>query len=675
MNKVLLILILSVGQLLSAQIDTLALDKGNAETTQIDYKKIKVTQYLSLEDDKWTIELDSKLSGILEISVNGKSTPITVTQGKGNVPINQDGLNFVKAGRSLSLIHLHPRSHQLKSIPLWTSLIPPLLTIVIALLIKEVLVSLFIGIWSGVMLIQGGNFLSIKSWVSSLMTAVDTYIINALSDTSHLSVIIFSLMIGAMVALISKNGGMLGVVNKLGRFAKTRKSTQKTTWLLGILIFFDDYANTLIVGNTMRSVTDKFRISREKLAYIVDSTAAPVAAIAFITTWIGAELGYIGDSMALLGLAETQTPYALFFASLKYSYYPILTLVFIYFIISQDKDYGPMHQAEVRAVTTGQVSPAATQSEDEPNMEDLSPVTGAQPIWWYAALPIFTVISVTIVGLLVTGFESAGSVYEVEGNWSAIWQSLDGNNAFSKLGTLIGMSDSYAALIWASFSGLALALVITVVSRTLPLLDSVHWLIIGFKTMLPAILVLVLAWSLAGVTEALHTSDYLSNLFSDRINPYLLPGLIFILAAFIAFATGSSWSTMAILYPIAIPTAYAVCQSAGLDPALSHEILLCIIATVLAASVLGDHCSPISDTTILSSLATDCNHLDHVKTQLPYALTVGLVSLIGITLSIVLGGGWIVSGICLAACLGVLYAWISYFGKAIPHLDHSSAEL
>jgi len=669
MNKVFLIVLLCTCHLLSAQLDTLSMDKDNVETTQIDYNSIKVSQSRSAEDN-WTLQLDKPLTGILDININGKSTPISITNGSGIIELEQSGINFIKAGRNLAMVHLHPKTQQIKSIPLWTSLVPPLLTILLALLIKEVLVSLFIGIWSGVMLINGGNFFSPLSWIESLMTAVDTYIINALADTSHLSVIVFSLMIGAMVALISKNGGMLGVVNKLGAFAKTRKSTQKTTWLLGILIFFDDYANTLIVGNTMRSVTDKFRISREKLAYIVDSTAAPVAAIAFITTWIGAELGYIGDSMAMLGLPETQTPYALFFASLKYSFYPILTLVFIYFIISQGKDYGPMHTAEVRAITTGQVSPAATTGEDEPDMEDLSPIEGATPVWWYAALPIFAVIGVTIIGLLVTGFNSASATYGVEGSWGTIWQSIGAGNGFSKLGTLIGMSDSYAALIWASFSGLALALIITVASRTMPLLDSVHWLITGFKTMLPAILVLVLAWSLAGVTEALHTSDYLSNLFSDKINPYLLPALIFVLAAFIAFATGSSWSTMAILYPIAIPTAYAVCNSAGMEPGISHEILLCIIATVLAASVLGDHCSPISDTTILSSLATDCNHLDHVKTQLPYALTVGVVSIIGITLSLLLGGGWLISAFCMALCLGALYAWIKYYGKPIPELGH-----
>ena len=674
MNKVLLIIILSACHFLSAQTDILPVNKGNVETPQIDYKSVKVSQSLS-PDDKWTIQLDQSIDGTLDIQLNGESTPIAITQGKGEVALSDGGLNFVRAGRSLALVHHNLESGQLKAIPFWTSLIPPLITILFALLIKEVLISLFIGIWSGVMLINGGNFFSPKSWIESLMTAVDTYVINAVADKGHLSVIIFSFMIGAMVALISKNGGMMGVVNKLGRFAKTRKSTQKITWLLGILIFFDDYANTLIVGNTMRSVTDKFRISREKLAYIVDSTAAPVAAIAFITTWIGAELGYIGDSMAMLGLEETQTPYALFFASLKYSFYPILTLVFIYFIISQGKDYGPMYKAEVRAITTGQVSPAATENEDEPNMEDLSPVAGATPNWWYATVPIFAVIIVTILGLLVTGFDSASATYDVQGSWGTIWQSIDAGNAFSKLGTLIGMSDSYAALIWASFSGLALALIITVATRTLPLLDSVHWLITGFKTMLPAILVLVLAWSLAGVTEALHTSAYLSNLFSDKINPFMLPALIFVLAAFIAFATGSSWSTMAILYPIAIPTAYAVCQSAGLDADISHEILLCIIATVLAASVLGDHCSPISDTTILSSLATDCNHLDHVKTQLPYALTVGLVSVVGITLSLLLGGGWIISGLCLALCLGVLYAWIRYYGKATPRLDPQHSPL
>ncbi len=667
LKNLLLFLTLIIAQCISAQLDEQAILKDNTQNTEIDISNNKVS-LIELQGDKVTLNYTNGVNGISNISINGEATQVKVVNGRGIVPINNHGLNLLKSESSLHLVHLNPSNNRLKRIPLWTSLIPPLLTIALALILKEVLISLFIGIWSGALLINGADLLNPLSWIKSLFNVLDTFIIGALADSGHLSVIMFSMMIGGMVALISKNGGMHGVVNKLGTFAKNRTSTQKTTWLLGILIFFDDYANTLIVGNTMRPVTDKFRISREKLAYIVDSTAAPVAAIAFITTWIGAELGYIGDATASLDLPMSDTPYALFFASLKYSFYPILTLAFVYFIISQQRDFGPMHAAESRAILTGQVSPAATEDADEPDMEDLSPVKGSRQVWWHAALPIAFVIGVTILGLLITGFDGARDTYEVSGSWGAIWPSIEGGNFFSKLGTLIGMSDSYVALIWASFAGLAVALMITIWSRTMSIIDSVHWLMTGFKTMMPAILVLVLAWSLAGVTEALYTSEYLSNFFSDRVSPYLLPGLIFVLAASIAFATGSSWSTMAILYPVAIPTAVAVCASSGLSPELSHEIMLCVIATVLAASVLGDHCSPISDTTILSSLATDCNHLDHVKTQLPYALTVGGVSILGITISILLGGGWIIALLCMLACGIGLYFLLKVLGKAIPQV-------
>ena len=197
-----------------------------------------------------------------------------------------------------------------------------------------------------------------------------------------------------------------------------------------------------------------------------------------------------------------------------------------------------------------------------------------------------------------------------------------------KMGILIGKSDSYVALLWASLSGVLVALVLTLSARIMKLMDAIHTITTGFKTMLPALIILTLAWSLAITTEELHTANYLTSILQDSISPYALPAIIFILAALIAFSTGSSWSTMAILYPIAIPTTWAICQSQGLDAGISMEILLNVISIVLAASVLGDHCSPISDTTILSSLASDCNHIDHVRTQLPYALTVGAVSLV-----------------------------------------------
>ena len=589
--------------------------------------------------------------------------------------IRTDESNTSKMQKLYHVSKLKNGNIRVKHIPLWLSLVPPLVAIILALFLKEVIVSLFVGIWSGAFIIGGMRFSSLYHWMQSLFDVVQNFMIGALNDSAHLSVLLFSLLIGGMVSIISKNGGMAGVVRALSKYAKTPKSAQFITWLLGVAIFFDDYANTLIVGNTMRSVTDSFKISREKLAYIVDSTAAPVAAVAFITTWIGAELGYIDDGIASLGLSNAPTAYSIFISSLRYSFYPILTLVFILIIIYTRRDYGPMWKAEHRSSTTGQVSSASTEDENEPDMEDLSPVKGASIKWYNAVIPVATVILMTIYGLLETGFgsilqslNSDGATYQ---GWGQAWANMEAISGipemgfFTKLGTVIGNSDSYSALIWASLIGVLVALILTWSQRIIKLKDSMHWLVVGFKTMMPALIILTLAWALAITTKDLHTADYLSANLANSLNPYVLPVVIFLLAALISFSTGSSWSTMAILYPIAIPTTYIICRNNGLSTDLTFELLYNVIATVLAASVLGDHCSPISDTTILSSLASDCNHIDHVRTQLPYALTVGAVSCACTFLSTFLGGGFLISLILIILSIALLYLIVIKLGKKV----------
>ncbi len=563
-----------------------------------------------------------------------------------------------------------------RNIPLWLSILPPLIAIVLALVFKEVIISLFVGVWAGAFIAGGLRFDSFYYLLVSFWEVVSNYVVQALADSDHISVIVFSLLIGGMVAIISRNGGMAGVVQSLSKYATSPKSSQFITWLLGVAIFFDDYANTLIVGNTMRSVTDKFKISREKLAYIVDSTAAPVSAVAFITTWIGAELGYIEDGIALLENFGGGSAYSIFISSLKYSFYPILTLFFILIIIFTKRDFGGMYKAEIRARTTGQVSPAATEGDDEPNMEDLTPVEGAPRKWYHAAIPVFTVIFMTIFGLVDTGMASSYSALLDAGaevassGWGDVWGAMaaltDGDDSFfMKIGTLIGNSNSYVALLWASLSGVVVAIVLTIGGGIMKLHDTMHTMTTGFKTMLPALIILTMAWSLAIITKELHTATYLTSTLQGSINPYAMPMIIFILAAVIAFSTGSSWSTMAILYPIAIPTTWAICMAANIDPEIAKEILLNVIAVVLAASVLGDHCSPISDTTILSSLASDCNHIDHVRTQLPYALCVGVFSLGCAGVSTFLGGGWTVSLLLIIVSLTGLWAIVRFVGKKV----------
>ena len=617
------------------------------------------------------------------ISINGEEQRLAFQDGKASMAAEADALGkllLIKAGKKhYRLYHLSQntdRSFRLRKIPMWLSVIPPLVAIFLALIFREVIISLFVGVWAGAFIAGGMRIDSFYYFILSFLEVVQRYVINALNDSAHLAILVFSLLIGGMVAIISRNGGMAGVVQVFSRYAQSPKSAQFITWLLGVAIFFDDYANTLIVGNTMRKVTDQFKVSREKLAYIVDSTAAPVAAVAFITTWIGAELSYIDDGIAgLKGFEADMTAYAIFIASLKYSYYPILTLSFILMLIFLRRDYGPMYKAEIRARKTGEVSRRMSATE-ESDLEDLDPVQGAPLKWYNAVIPVSLVILMTMFGLLDTGMAAtyrellAANIDVASQSWGDIWrgtgQLLGADSGFfMKIGKLIGNSDSYTALLWASLSGVAVAVALTIGARIMKLAETISTMITGFKAMLPALLILTMAWSLAATTEELHTATFLTFALQDSVNPFVMPMIIFVLAALISFSTGSSWSTMAILYPIAIPTTWAICQAQGIAPGLSMEVLLNVISVTLAASVLGDHCSPISDTTILSSLASDCNHIDHVRTQLPYALTVGGVSLAAAGLSTYLGGGWGICGILLLGSLAVLFLIVWRFGKQV----------
>lgn len=622
----------------------------------------------------------------LHLDINGdvQVLPLVNSTARLEMALSQRGtlLLLQHEGKGYRLYHLSARNDgtpRLRRIPMWLSVVPPLIAILLALIFKEVIISLFMGVWVGAFIAGGMRIESMYYLLLSLFDVVEHYVIQALADSGHLAIIVFSSLIGGMVAIISRNGGMAGVVLAFSRYARSPRSAQFITWLLGVAIFFDDYANTLIVGNTMRSVTDKFRVSREKLAYIVDSTAAPVAAVAFITTWIGAELGYIDDG--LLQIAEKTgtdlglTAYGVFISSLKYSFYPVMTLAFILMLVYTKRDFGGMYAAEKRARETGELFTKRSAAAEE-DMENLDPIADAPLKWYNAVIPVSLVILITLYGLLDTGLVATygelldAGLAPASQNWGAVWGSISalpdvGDSFLMKVGKLIGNADSYVALLWASLSGVIAAIVLTVGGRIMGLADAISTMITGFKAMLPAILILTMAWSLAATTEELHTATFLTSALQDSINPFVMPVIIFVLAAVISFSTGSSWSTMAILYPIAIPTTWAICVAQGVETEVAMELLFNVISTTLAASVLGDHCSPISDTTILSSLASDCNHIDHVRTQLPYALTVGAVALVAGGLSTFLGGGW---GICLLLLLiglAILFGIVRGFGKVV----------
>lgn len=540
------------------------------------------------------------------------------------------------------------QSETISPIPLWLSILPPLVAIVMALLFKEVFSALFIGLFTGTFIIFSYKGTSIfMAFFKAIFAISDSYVINSVNDSGHISIIVFSMLIGAMVTLISRNGGMQGIVNILSRYANTAKSGQLVTWLLGVLIFFDDYANTLVVGNTMRPVTDKLKVSREKLAYIVDSTAAPVASVAMITTWIGIELSYIQSATVQIGV--TESPYSIFLNSLPSRFYPFFMLAFMLFIIYKGRDFGPMLKAEKNARNLHPEAVVDLDSDSETENE-LEMAKGIKPQWFNAGIPILIVILGTLGGLIYTGWDAN------------VW--ADETLGFSKkLSHVIGASDSYLALLWSSLSAVLAAVLLTVGQKILTIHEISDSLLKGFKTMLTAIIILILAWALADITKDLHTADFISNaLISVNVAPQILPALTFILSALIAFSTGSSWGTMAILYPLILPASWYLSHSVGLSDEESMNIFYIVVSAILAGSVLGDHCSPISDTTILSSLASSCNHIEHVRTQLPYALSVGAVSIfIGLIPAAYGVSNWII----FPAGIISLYAIVHFFGKRV----------
>jgi Na+/H+ antiporter NhaC len=581
---------------------------------------------------------------MLSIVVNGKRFNADFTSGKATFGVSFDRAEplSIKAG---GYTHVQP----IRPMPLWLSIVPPLLVIALALAFKEVVSSLLAGILAGAA-ITGWYGAGFSGLWGGFLRVVDTYVVNAMLDGEHISVIVFSTLIGGLVAVVSRNGGMQAVVEAISRKASTPRSGQFVTWLLGVAVFFDDYANTLVVGNTMRPLTDRLHISREKLSYIVDSTAAPVAAIAFITTWIGAELGYIEGAMATINAGSMQidqSAYGIFAGSLRYAFYPILALVFILLIVFSGRDYGPMYRAEISARNTGTSPGASAHDADEVN--HLEAVKGAPRRMVNAVLPIAVVVLGTVAGLFATGHNPE------------VWSS-EGISLARKVSITIGQSDSYKALLWSSMGGLVLAILLTVTQRIMPFGKAVDASIDGFKTMVSAVVILILAWSLASITEEMHTAEYLAQLAGGHVAPWTIPALTFLMAALVSFSTGSAWGTMAIVYPLMLPLVWELSVQDGLSAAASMSLFLHTTSTVMAGAVLGDHCSPISDTTILSSLATRCDHLEHVRTQIPYAATVGGVSLL---LSLLTAWAALPWWLAYLLGIGILAVVVRYVGRKI----------
>ena len=387
----------------------------------------------------------------------------------------------------------------------------------------------------------------------------------------------------------------------------------------------------------MRPITDCLKISREKLAYIVDSTAAPIAALGLITTWIVYEVGSITDAVAKIdGFREDA--YSVFLHSLPYSFYPLLTIFFVFAVALTQRDFGLMYAAEYQArqtVLEGQDNFSIAFNDYE--QVDLQPQKDRAQRLINAIIPILVLLVSTLIGLYVTGQASV--------------------ETGATLKEIIGQADSATSLLWGSLLGVLAAAVLSVSQGILTLSETVKAWLVGMKLILPTMVILTFAWGLSAVLDEIGASEFLTSLLSERLIPELLPSLVFLLSGTIAFATGSSWGTMAILMPLVVPLSWTVLDPESLA---TSSIFYSSISTVLAGAIWGDHCSPLSDTTILAAMASRCDTVAHVRTQLPYAITVGGVALLLGTLPTGFGLSW---WIALILGVGALLLVLHIFGK------------
>jgi len=518
---------------------------------------------------------------------------------------------------------------EVQVIPAWFSILPPLTAILVALLIRSVLPALVLGLWLGAWALNG---LTVSGFFAGFLDGFDIYLTNAVADRDHVSIMLFTFMIAGMVGIISRNGGMRGIVELIIRGANTPKRGQVSVWALGLLIFFDDYSNTLVVGNTSRSVTDRLKISREKLAYIVDSTAAPVATVALVTTWIGYQVGLIGDAMTRIPDLDL-SPYGVFLNSILYSFYPFLAIFFVILVITTGRDFGPMLKAERRARETGQVVPDSSSTLGADDEAALAMKEGLPPRAMNAIVPVVAMTLAIMGGLYVTG----------EGE---------------TVSDIVGSANSYQALMWASIISVLVAVVMTLSQRLLSLDEVVDAWVSGARFTFLAMIILVLSWAMAEISSELHTADFLIASLGDRLPMGVLPTMVFVLAAFTAFSTGSSWGAMGILLPLVLPLSWAVLGARDSADPEHLYILYASVSCVLAGAVWGDHCSPISDTTVMSSLSAGCDHIEHVRTQMPYALLVGVASIVLGTLPVSFGMPWWLGFLLGAGLLVLTLRWL-----------------
>ncbi|NQY67858.1 MAG: Na+/H+ antiporter NhaC family protein [Flavobacteriales bacterium] len=541
-------------------------------------------------------------------------------------------------------------------IPIWTSILPPLVAILMAMFLKEVISSLFMGMFVGVA-ISAYYSSGLIGIIAAPLTVLDTYIMYEVFDLYRAQILAFSFLIGATICLVARSAGMSAMINTLSKYAKNAKSTQLTTAIMGIAVYFDDYTNCLITGNTMRRIGDKMRISREKMAYIVDCTSSPVVMLTIITTWVGFLITCIEDGTS--GVESiTESGYSILVNSLAYMFYPIFALIFLFTIILSGRDFGPMYDAEVKA-RLGSSNEESDNDNEADEQDDMAPIPGVKPNLINAIIPIGTMVLGIILGMLYTGWDSA------------LWN--DDSLSFTvKLSTIIGQSDSYVALLWATLSSTGIAILMYVGQKIMTLSEAIGAAFTGQRLFYDALVMLVLAWALSSLVSDMHTAEYISSLLLQMNLSYsVFPAIVFVLCAIIAFSTGSSWGVMALLHPLATPAMWTLCMDVGLGHAESMDMVYNVVACVFCGAVCGENASPLADTMILSTMSCKCNHIEHVRTMAPYTFTAGLIACL---LGVLPAGYGTPFFITLPLGAAAIYAVIRFVGKKVEEVPYSPIE-
>ena len=526
------------------------------------------------------------------------------------------------------------------------TLLPPLVAIALAFITKETILSLFIGVFVGEFMVCVNDLNIIKTAINAFL-ALGAQVISCMADPWNAGIILQCLLIGGVIQLITKMGGAKALADALAKRANTPRKAQLITEFLGLCVFFDDYANSLIVGPIMRPVMDKLKVSREKLAFVVDATAAPVAGIAIISTWIGLEISLITQGFESIGM--NVSGFGIFLQTIPFRFYNILILIFILISAITLYEFGPMKKAEQAARARKESEPI--QALEAPGFDEVQPVEGIKLSVWNAIIPIGTLI----IGALIAFYWSGYTTILGGEDQALITLMKTAPLSFSGIFEALSASDASVALFQAALLASIVGILMAVFQKIMTIEEAISEWVGGMKTIVITGVILLLAWSLGGVIGDIGTADYLVGVLKGALPVFILPTLIFVLGALISFATGTSYGTMSILMPLTIPLAWAVNPDMGF-------VIVCT-SGVLTGAIFGDHCSPISDTTILSSMGTSCDHIAHVNTQIYYAIFVAVIAIVFGYIPAGFGIQWYIS---IPIAIVVMYIGLRLLGEKVP---------